>query len=187
MRRAEPFDLDNVPPEVLALTCGVDCADDRIEAVIGGWTRTGGCLVMAHEVIWGDIADDLTWRQLDDMLRRRWPHPHGGTIGIDACCVDAGDGGHLAHVLDFCRSRASRRVLAIKGAPGFSRPPLLTSRSKMKGGGRLWIVGSDGIKSRIFDHLHRGTGIRFSDTLSGVFYAIAELYAVETEGPGRSP
>jgi phage terminase large subunit GpA-like protein len=169
-RRAEPFSLDALPEECLALTMGVDCADDRLEAVIAGWTKTGGCLVLDHQVIHGAIGDDLTWQQLDDVLRMRWTHPHGGQLRIDAAAIDAGDGQHLAHVLAFCRPRAARRVMAIKGSPGFSRPPLLASKSKQRGGGRLWIVGSDGIKSRIFDHLQRAIGIRFSDTLQPVFY-----------------
>ena len=168
--RAEPFGPDAIPPEVLALTAGVDCADDRLEAVIVGWSRGSHAYVLSHEVIWGAIDDDLTWQQLDDLLRQRWHHPLGGQLKLDAVAIDGGDGGHLDQVMGFCRPRASRRVLAIKGAPGFSRPPLLAARSKMKGGGRLWIVGSDSIKSRIFDHLHRGKGIRFSETLPGVFY-----------------
>jgi phage terminase large subunit GpA-like protein len=168
--RAEPFSLDAIPEEVLALTAGVDCQDDRLEAVICGWTRKGGCLVLGHETIWGAIDDDLTWRQLDDLLRATWPHPLGGRLKVDACAIDSGDGGHAATVVAFCRSRAARRVMAIKGASGLSRLPLVASKSKMKGGGRLWIVGSDSVKSRIFDQLQRGTAIRFSDTLTPVFY-----------------
>ena len=176
MARAESsLSLDALPAECLVLTMGVDCADDRLEAVICGWTKAGGCLVLAHEVIHGGIDDELTWRQLEDVLRMRWPHPlgrggAGARLKIDAVAIDGGDGGHLAAVLAFCRSRSARRVMCIKGAPGFSRPPLLASRSKMRGGGRLWICGSDGIKLRIFDHLQRGTLIRFGDQLAPVFY-----------------
>jgi phage terminase large subunit GpA-like protein len=168
--RAEPFSLDAIPEEVLALTAGCDCQDDRLEIVIAGWTRKGGCLVLEHQVIWGSITDDLTWRQLDELLRSTWPHPLGGRSRIDACAIDGGDGGHADVVLAFCRSRAARRIMYIKGAAGFSRLPLVASKSKMRGGGRLWIVGSDAVKSRIFDQLQRGTSIRFSDTLAATFY-----------------
>ena len=168
--RAEAFSLDAIPSGVLALTCGVDCADDRLEAVIVGWSREGAAFVLGHEVIWGAIDEDLTWRQLDDILRMRWDHPLGNTLGIDACAVDGGDGGHLDSVLAFCRSRAAARVMCIKGAPGFGRPSIQASKSKMKGGGRLWIVGSDSLKARLFDQLRRGTTIRFSATLEPVFY-----------------
>jgi len=56
--RAEPFDLNNnIPGEVLCLTVGCDVQDDRIEATVCGWTRTGECLVLSHEVIWGNFTD----------------------------------------------------------------------------------------------------------------------------------
>ncbi len=44
--RAEPFSLTAIPPEVLTLTCGVDCQDDRLEPVITGWGRDGTCYVL---------------------------------------------------------------------------------------------------------------------------------------------
>ena len=168
--RAEPFSLDAMPAEVLALTAGVDCQDDRLEIVITGWSRSGVCFVLDHQVIWGAIGDEFTWRSLDELLRIRWAHPHGGRLGIDALCIDGGDGGHLDLVMAFCAPRASRRVMCIKGAPGFARPAILASKSRMKGGGRLWIVGSDSLKARIFNQLQRGSSIRFSDALEPVFY-----------------
>jgi phage terminase large subunit GpA-like protein len=169
--RAEAFDLDGaIPLEVTYLTAGVDCADDRLEVVICGWTRDKACLVFAHEVIFGAIEDDLTWRQLDELLRQRWQHPRGGKIGIDACAIDGGDGGHLQHVLAFARPRAARRVMCVKGVSGFSRPPLLASRSKMKGGGRLWIVGVDAVKNQIFGRVQRGNSVRFSKKLEAVYF-----------------
>jgi phage terminase large subunit GpA-like protein len=39
--RAEAFGLDAIPPEVLCLTIGSDLQDDRIEASVLGWTKTG--------------------------------------------------------------------------------------------------------------------------------------------------
>ena len=168
--RSEPFGLDALPPEVLALTAGVDCADDRLEVVIVGWSRAGVCHALGHEVIHGAIGEDLTWRQLDELLRMRWRHPHGGELKIDACAIDGGDGGHLDQVLGFCRPRSAARVMCVKGASGFARHALQASKSKMKGGGRLWIVGSDSVKARLFDQLQRAGAIRFSRDLQPVFY-----------------
>ena len=76
----------------------------------------------------------------------------------------------MGSVLSFCRSRYGRRVFSIKGVSGFARRPLEASKSKLKGGGRLWIVGSDSIKARIYDQLSRGKMIRFSNSLSETFY-----------------
>jgi phage terminase large subunit GpA-like protein len=59
--------------------------------------------------------------------------------------------------------------MAIKGMYG-TRPDIQASKSKMKGGGRLWIAGVDGIKTTIFSRLQRGQMIRFSRTLEPVYY-----------------
>jgi len=45
--RVEPFSLDAIPPEVLVMTCGVDCQDDRLECTLAGWSRVPGeCFVL---------------------------------------------------------------------------------------------------------------------------------------------
>ena len=51
--RAEPFGLDRIPPEVLAVTIGCDVQRDRLEMSIIGWTREGVALVLGHVVLWG--------------------------------------------------------------------------------------------------------------------------------------
>ena len=66
--RVEPFDLDNIPAEVLAVTIGCDVQDDRLEATVVGWTRTGEALVLAHFVIWGSFQDETTWAEFDETL-----------------------------------------------------------------------------------------------------------------------
>lgn len=162
--RAEPFGLEAIPAEVLAVTIGVDCQDDRLEATFLGWSRDGTMWVLGHVVIWGDITDDTTWAELDELLKSRWRHPLGGTLKIGASVIDAGDGGHYARVLAFCGPRASRRVFAGKGVAG-TRPVIQASSSKVRGGGRLWIVGVDGIKTTLAGRLARGTAVRFSADL----------------------
>ena len=51
--RAEPFDLEHIPEEVMTLEVGADVQDDRVEATVCGFTRTTECLVLGHFVIWG--------------------------------------------------------------------------------------------------------------------------------------
>lgn len=169
--RAEPFGLDAIPAEVLIVTAGVDVQDDRAEVTIAGWSRGGECFVLGHVVIWGNVTDDETvWLELDELLRTKWTHPHGGKIGIDAGVIDAGDGDHFERVLAFCHGRAGRRIMAGKGASG-TRPAIQVSQSKLKNGrGRLWIIGVDGIKGLIFSKLQRGASIRFSASLEPVWF-----------------
>lgn len=167
--RAEPFGLDEVPAEVLALTVGVDVQHDRLEATFIGWTEDGAALVLAHAVIWGGFDDDETWRKVDEMLRRRFRHQLGGRIAVDAACIDAGDGASMQHVTSFCTPRTRSRVLAIKGAAG-NRPVIERAGSKTKTGARLWIVGVDTAKTQLFARLPRPDAVRFSDTLARVFF-----------------
>ena len=56
MERAEDFSLDAIPEGVLALTLGGDCQDDRIEAVVAGWSRDGVCHILHHEVFYASAA-----------------------------------------------------------------------------------------------------------------------------------
>jgi phage terminase large subunit GpA-like protein len=108
--RAEPFGLDAIPPAVLIITVGCDCQDDRIEATVAGWTREATCLVLGHVVIWGSVVDDPTlWIELDELLKSKWKHPHGGWLRVDAAAIDAGDGDHFDKVIAFCAPRATRR------------------------------------------------------------------------------
>jgi phage terminase large subunit GpA-like protein len=165
--RAETFGLENIPIEVLVVTAGVDVQDDRLECTITGWSREGVCFVLGHIVIWGSVEDDTTWIELDELLCSRWKHPLGGVIGVDACAVDSGD--NTDKVYSFCFPRLRRRVMAIKGMAG-PRPSIKVSVGKIKGGGRLWLVGVDTLKATVFNKLSRGIGIRFSNSLEATYY-----------------
>ncbi|MGQ3674021.1 phage terminase large subunit family protein [Xanthobacter sp. TB0139] len=166
--RAEPFSLDALPPDVLAITAGIDVQHDRLEATFVGWGRTGDAFVLGARVVWGLPDASETWAELDDLLKMRFAHPLGGQLGVDAAAVDSSDGATMAHVYAFAFPRAVRKVLAIKGAAG-ARPWIEKSRQKGKGGA-LWIVGVDGIKSHIMARLSRGRALRFSNSLPAVWY-----------------
>ena len=165
--RAEPFSLDDIPPDVLAITVGVDVQDDRLEATTVGWSKIGDAFILDHRAIYGAPDTDEAWLDLDEHLKCRWRHPHGGSLKVDAACIDAGSGSHYDTVERFCRARTSRRVFAIKGAAGFGRPAITRSRSK---GRILFLVGVDGIKSGILGKLAKGRAIRFSDTLEPIYF-----------------
>ena len=164
--RREEFSLANLPPEVLFMTLGVDCQDDRLELVLMGHTETDW-LILDHRIFWGPIDGEVVWQDLASLLRESWPHPNGGTIRIDACAIDAGDGGHLETVMGFAKPRFSRRVVPIKGVPGFSRALLQKSGTR---GQHLWLCGVDAAKSQLFTRVARKEGIRFSEDLSPVFF-----------------
>lgn len=166
--RAERFDIEMVPEAVLAITAGVDVQRDRIEITFIGWDRHGNAYVLGHVVVWGDPLDNESWRQVDEQLKLRFPHPYGGRLGVDASAIDAGDGYSMEIVLRFAASRAGRRVYAIKGDDG-NRPWIMRSKTPTKRGW-LFIVGVDGVKTHLAQLLSRPNLIRFSDTLEPVWY-----------------
>lgn len=165
--RLEDFGLEAIPAETLAITCGVDVQDDRLEVSIVGWSRTEA-LVLGHVVLWGSPDDDSLWAELDELLRTRWKHPHGGELKVDAAVIDSGDGDWTQRVYNFCFPRAVRRIMAGKGVYG-SRPMIQASAGKVKGG-RLWLIGVDVVKTSIISRLARGRSIRFSKSLEPVYF-----------------
>jgi phage terminase large subunit GpA-like protein len=167
--RAEPFGLDAIPKEVLLIVAGVDLQDDRAEISVVGWSRANEAYVLAHFVVWGSPDDDSFWAELDTLLRSQWRHPLGNQIGIEATCVDSSDGDWTQKTYNFCFPRAGRHIMAIKGQFG-TRPDIKASETKMRGGGRLWIVGVDGIKTQIFSRLQRGQMLHFSHSLEPVYF-----------------
>lgn len=161
--RAEPCGLQSIPADVLVLTAGVDVQDDRLEVVTLGHT-TGAMIALAYETVHGPPTSDETWKELDDLLKRRFPHGLGGSLGYDAAGVDSGSGSHADIVYRFTRPRFNRRVVATKGAGGMI--PLIDRSSKPG----LYIIGADTAKSRLYGLLGRAGLIRFSDDLPARFY-----------------
>jgi phage terminase large subunit GpA-like protein len=163
--RAESWSLEDIPAEVLIVTCGADVQDDRIEVSFIGHSRDE-TFVLAHSVIWGSPGDDTTWAELDDLLRSTWTHPNGGTLRVDACVVDSGDGGFTDTVYNFTRPRFGRKIVSGKGVAG-SRPAITRSSVKST---PMFLIGVDGLKGQILTRLARGRTIRFSQSLEPAFF-----------------
>ena len=73
--RAEPFGLNAVPAEVLALTAGADVQDDRVEISIVGWdSRFDGVRARPSGRFW-QFPGRSAWGEVDELLRSRWRHP----------------------------------------------------------------------------------------------------------------
>lgn len=152
MAKMEPFGLDKLPPWVVAITAGVDTQDDRLEVVLLGWPMFGAPAVLGHLVVPGSTLDVNTWKELDALLKTRWPHPDGYWLGVDAAAVDSGGSeGRTQKVYDFCDPRAYRNVFAIKGDEG--PRPIWKKAAKVKGGSRLAIIGVDQLKAEISQRL----------------------------------
>src|SRR5215212_8673132 len=74
-----------IPHPVLLITVGADVQDDRIEATVLGWPRTGAPYVLGHVTFEGNTLDDAVWSEFDGWLRTaRWRNERGWRMGVDA-------------------------------------------------------------------------------------------------------
>lgn len=160
--RAEPFGLHAIPEAVRVITVGLDVQRDRLEMTFVGFSESE-TFVLGHDVIWGDPKEHTTWAEADDKIKTRWKHPLGGTIGVDACACDAGDGENMAYVQAFAKAR--NRVYAIKGEAGFQKPIIKASKTH---GSDLFLVGRDSVRMRIVQQVRKSW--HFSNTLSADWF-----------------
>lgn len=144
--RCEPFG-PGVPNGVVAITCGVDVQQDRLELEIVGWGRGEESWSLAYHSLTGNPAEPALWTRLDSLLLA----PIGGRR-IMAACVDSGN--WTKTVYDFTATRHGRRVWAIKGAS--SRSTMIWPRRPARpkpGRPPLYIVGTDAGKEIIVARL----------------------------------
>jgi len=170
--RAESLDPDHLPEEVLLITAGVDLQIDRVEISVVGWTKANEALVLEHGTLWGSPEVDASvWRELDEMLLMRIPHPFGFPMGISATIIDSGFATERCY--EYCAPRLRRRIFAGKGVPG-NRPPVAVSKSRIGGSERrirLALCGVDNLKQQIFNRLEHGKSIRFSNKLTPEYFS----------------
>jgi phage terminase large subunit GpA-like protein len=149
-----------VPPGCLLLTCAVDTQNDRLEAEISGWGRGMRNWTVDHVVLRGDPALPDVWNQLDKYLDTPITNQFGVSMRIELCAVDTG-GGRTQDAYDYCRLRRHRGVFAVKGAKDKHKPIIgrptdqdVTVKGKTYANGvKLWPVGTDTAKNRVFGAL----------------------------------
>jgi phage terminase large subunit GpA-like protein len=159
------FKLREPPAGVLFLTAAVDVQGNRLELAVKGWGFFQESWSLDYVTFWGDPASDArVWQELDKYLLQPMRLTNGREMHISAVAVDSG--GHATQqVYEFCRGRAHRRVIAIKGA---SRPgqPILGKPvdvevnirgERFKAGVKLWYVGTDTAKALIYGRLRLAT------------------------------
>lgn len=165
----EPFALDSLPPECLWITLGCDVGRDRLNIAFIGHCADDSALVLDYREIFGNPLEPDVWSELDSVLSARWKHPNGSLIGISAAGIDEGDGAVTKQVRDYCRGKLGRRIVPVKGADG-DRPHIRESRTRRA---RLWIIGVDSGKNRLFAMIDNSNGprkIRFSESLTSQYF-----------------
>ncbi|MBY4866772.1 phage terminase large subunit family protein [Burkholderia anthina] len=159
-RRAEPYSLRSIPLGALILVCSVDTQNDRLEVQTDAYGRGMRNWTIDHVVLHGDPARPEVWQLLDAYLEHTFVNSFGVSMRIQLCAIDSG-GGRTQDVYDYCRTRRHKGVFAIKGASEKHKPIIgkptdvdVTVKGKTYAKGvKLWPVGTDTAKSRIFGDL----------------------------------
>ena len=180
-RRAEDYRRYTVPFGGLVLVTGVDVQDNRFEAVTWAIGRGEEMWAIDYSVIPANPADEREWDKLDAYRATVFTHASGQAMKIEAMAIDTG--GHFTHqAYNYCRTRESRRVFAVRGDPqpskmvkGKATIQDVNWRGKvLKRGVRLWYVGTDTAKDLIYGRLcvtQPGAGyVHFTKDLPPEFY-----------------
>jgi phage terminase large subunit GpA-like protein len=198
--KSETYLLRRVPRGGLILVAGVDVQDNRFHIVVWAFGREEEMWVVDRRVMWCDPGAWQSWVDLDVYLSTRFPHEGGQTCAID--CVGVDIGGHYTHqVYRYAMLRESRRVHATQGSSQDGRPIVAGAPTRqdvnvdgqiVKEGVKLWRIGTDTAKDRIFNILRNvqpGPGfMHFSRELeSDFFHRRASMGEAQRPYPQRRP
>jgi phage terminase large subunit GpA-like protein len=110
-------------------------------------------------VLYGDPSTPDLWRDLDELLMRKYRHSRDlHDLCVLAACVDSG-GHYTDQVINYCFERRRNCIWAIKGDGAAGRPiwPANPSVSK-KMNKPVYIVGVNDAKTTIMGRLRRTEG-----------------------------
>jgi phage terminase large subunit GpA-like protein len=158
-KRAEKYAAE-VPKGVGLLTAGVDVQGDRLEVSVKGWGKDEETWLIAYQQFFGDPGQhfspnpDITpvWDQLDEFLETEFKHVSGRMLGISAVMIDSG-GHHTDEVYKFVKGRQARRIFACKGSSEAGREILAKFSQNNSYRVRLYSIGTDTAKDRIFSRM----------------------------------
>jgi phage terminase large subunit GpA-like protein len=141
------------PSTVLAITCGVDVQDDRLEIERIGWGVDEESWSLDHRILYGDPSGPELWGELDDYLLTPTEKSDGTFLPVHAVAIDSG-GHHTAAVHKFCKDRFRRRVYAIKGLGGPGKP-IWPKRASKNNKARInqFMIGVDAGKDAVYARL----------------------------------
>jgi phage terminase large subunit GpA-like protein len=141
-----------VPDGVGLLTASVDVQGDRLEAVVKGWGDKEESWLIAYQQFFGDPGQEQVWNELDAFLLSSWEHGSGQKVKIASTMIDSG-GSHTDSVYRFVRARQARRIFALKGSSESGKEILGKFSINNQLRVRLFTIGTDTAKDRIFARL----------------------------------
>jgi phage terminase large subunit GpA-like protein len=160
--RARDYPLRSAPAGVVLVTAGVDLQDDRLAVQLLGWGAREACWVLDWTELPGVPSKPEVWAALWALLERPVEHAGGRALRVRAVAIDTG-GHYTADAYMAVRACPVRGLIAmaVKGsstpsAHALGRPKMLDFdwRGKaFKRGVQLWLVGTETLKSTLFNRL----------------------------------
>jgi phage terminase large subunit GpA-like protein len=152
--RRERYTIGTVPEGVKFLTAGIDTQKDRLVYEIVGWGAARESWSIDMGVLLGPTAEADVWRQLDELLDRKY-----GELPIRMAAIDAAAFSQTVYA--WVRRKSGARVMASRGVAGAralvgvpTAVDVNYGGKTIKGGVRLWPLGVDGAKSELYGWLH---------------------------------
>src|SRR5271157_359900 len=149
--RLKPYAAE-VPDGVGLLTASVDVQGDRLECIVKGWGEKEESWLIAYQQFFGDPGQEEVWNELDKFLLGTWDHVSGQKVRITCTMIDSG-GLHTDEVYRFCKARQQRRIFCLKGSSEAGKEILGKFSTNNQYRVKLWIIGTDTAKDRIFARL----------------------------------
>ena len=149
--RLESYQAE-IPAGVGILTAAVDVQGDRLECVVKGWGAGEESWLIAYQQIFGDPGQESVWNELDAFLLSTWDTAAGRKVKITSTMIDSG-GQHTDSVYRFVRARQARRIFAVKGSSEAGKEILGKFSVNNQYRVKLWLLGTDTAKDRIFARL----------------------------------
>lgn len=158
--RREVYEIGTVPDGVVFLTCGVDVQADRLELEVVGWGPGLESWSLDYQVLAGDTAQPAVWRELSKFVRSEFGRGDGQRLPIRMTAIDSGY--RSQEVYRWVRTQPQNRVIAIKGVESQtsvigtpSRVEVLRNGKALRGGVKIWPVGTSTAKSELYGWLRR--------------------------------
>lgn len=164
-KRAEDIPLRVVARGHYVMTLGADVQGDRIEAYLWAWGRGMERQLVDRAVFYGDPAvpegePGSPWTALTEYRRTPVLQASGKPVPLLAGMIDSG-GHHTQAVYDYARRHQHAHIYPVKGSSiggkailGKPTPQDINWRgSRLKGGIKLWPIGTDTAKAEIYGRL----------------------------------
>jgi len=149
--RVEEFD-EKLDAGIVCITAGIDVQDSYLALEIVGWGRDEESWSIDWIQLYGDPSTPHLWNDLDNRLQAIYETEDGRQLGIRAACIDSG-GHYTQAVYNYVRPREGKRIFAIKGMAGETRPIVSKPTRNNIGKIKLFTIGVDNIKELIFSRL----------------------------------